>query len=440
MDKLRRMPSYGVYALLAYMPFHIFLSHWLSLYTGGLGIWDSAKDVLTIISLIAALVLLIQHRLYRNRYYASIIGLSAAYFLLHLAFIFLNRNLYLRAAVLATLYNGRLFAYLIIAMVAGSLDKSLARNAIKVVIVASTITCLLAFVQYFGPKDLMTHFGYSFQRGVKPSFFIDDKPDFPRAFSTLRDPNSYGAYLIIPLVYLWVYINQNIQSKKKKLVAAGLLVLHLFVLYLTFSRGAWIGAIISLVLATMFAFKDKLIVYIKKYALLIIVAVLVFVPLVFILRNQYAFQNIFFHKDQKTVATDPNELRVQLQNVAARKIIDKPVGYGPGTAGIVSIGNPKGGLLTENYYLQIAYEVGLFGFAIFLSLVVLTYWRLARLTRSPLVIGLLASFWGYAFISLLIHLWSNEAIAAQWWLLAGVATGLPVTKLKIPRISHKTQS
>ena len=43
---------------------------------------------------------------------------------------------------------------------------------------------------------------------------------------------------------------------------------------------------------------------------------------------------------------------------------------------------------------------------------------------TPLL--LLASLAGYIFYSLLIHLWSNEAIALLWWLLAGATLALSV--------------
>src|SRR5580704_6681625 len=46
MQTVRRIPYYGSLLLLAYMPFHVFLSQSLSLLTGGLDEWKIAKDVL----------------------------------------------------------------------------------------------------------------------------------------------------------------------------------------------------------------------------------------------------------------------------------------------------------------------------------------------------------------------------------------------------------
>jgi hypothetical protein len=39
---------------------------------------------------------------------------------------------------------------------------------------------------------------------------------------------------------------------------------------------------------------------------------------------------------------------------------------------------------------------------------------------------LLASFWAYVIMNMLLQIWSNEAVALQWWLLAGVALAADV--------------
>jgi flagellar motor component MotA len=65
------------------------------------------------------------------------------------------------------------------------------------------------------------------------------------------------------------------------------------------------------------------------------------------------------------------------------------------------------------------------GLALFLLLNALIYLRLRRHTDSVLAVALLATFWGYVVMNLLFHMWSNEAVAAQWWILAGLVSALP---------------
>lgn len=425
MERIKQLPLWGVYALLAYMPFSLFISRWLSTYTGGLGIWDSSKDIVTLFLLAVALIVARGQGLFRNKTVQGLFLVVTAYSLLHLAFILFDSNDQdFRSWTIATLYNCRFLAYAFIAAVAGfGLNKLPLRTIIKIVVTVSTVTCLFAFIQYLAPSNLMTHFGYSIERGAKPSFFIDDKPDFPRVMSTVRDPNSYGAYLILPLSLLWALILKRSSSHK---LLIPLLLIHGLALLLTFSRGAWLGAAISGLLVSGYIYKNKITSLIKKYYIILAVLSLCIMSAGFVLRDSYVFQNVILHSDESTVMDDPNELRIQLQNKAVQEIADDPEGHGPGTAGLVSIGNPKGTFLTENYYLQIGYEIGVLGLALFMSILVLVYRSVTKDADSGLRAVLIGSFWAYGFISLLIHLWSNEAVAAQWWLLAGLVAGATI--------------
>jgi hypothetical protein len=450
MEMLRKLTPekvlHGIFVgLLAYMPFHLFLSRWLSLYTGGLGVWDAGKDIVTLFGLAVGLFIAWRQKLHRDKFFRWIIILSLSYAALHLVFAIFNWNgLYHRSFLLGTLYNGRLMAYLFIGMVVARTYKPLSRDLIvKVVLITSTITCLFALAQYVLPKDLMTHFGYSIQRGVKPNFFIDDKPDFPRVMSTVRDPNSYGAFLILPLLLLWSWWNKGL-TRRNRLLVGGLIVLHGLALLLTFSRGAWIGMLLGAAMVTYLYHRKAIWRNIKKHVAIAAVLLLVVIGGVGYFRNSYVFQNVFLHKDQGTVLTDPNELRIELQQQAVDAIEAKPLGHGPGTAGLVSIGSPKGTFLPENYYLQIGYELGVIGLAMFLSILALTYLRLNQHVdeEHPILrIAVIGCFLAYLFISTLIHLWSNESVAAQWWLLAGVLTGAaPVVTKKNQRAIRAKRS
>jgi hypothetical protein len=157
--------------------------------------------------------------------------------------------------------------------------------------------------------------------------------------------------------------------------------------------------------------------------------VVIFVGLFVAFQDSYLVQNVIFHADESTVLADPNELRVSLTRDAVEKIIKTPEGSGPGSAGLVSINNPKGGVLTENYYLQVAYEVGWLGIVLFLSILLIIIHQLLTLSHNnPVAAVLLSALVGYLIYSLLIHLWSNEALALQWWLLTGIVLGTTLVR------------
>lgn len=417
-----RLPLWGVCALLAYMPFHIFLSQSLSTITGGLEAWKVGKDVVTMLILAVSLMVVWRTRAYKNSPYFLIAGLAAAYLLLHIGLYYLRQDTSFGIAALATVYNNRLLWFLGIGLGATLLLKNrIDTNAlIKLVILVSTIVCLLGVLQYFLPKDLMTHFGYSLERGVRPAFFIDDKPDLPRIMSTLRDPNSLGGYLVIPILLLVQKLIAG--ARRNRLMVAGLLMLHLLALSLTFSRSAGLALFISLIALGMVSQRELLMKLTGRYWKIAIALVVVMAVGLYAARDEYFIQHVVFHADENTTAElDSNDLHLDFARKGLQGIAEQPLGHGPGTAGIVSIQKPDGGLLTENYYIQIGYEVGLIGLLIFLGTLAFVYLKISRGNIGQLQATVLASFWGYAAMAMLTHLWTNEAIAAQWWLLAGIS-------------------
>jgi len=422
MDKIKRIPAWGMIALLVYMPFHILLSQSLSLATGGLEIWKVAKDALTLLLAVFAVLLVWQQRK-SNRLFNILVVLSLVYGLLHLGVWALHPGNNPRTSILGSVYNNRLLWYLLIGFSAGLLVRGsalLERRIIKIILIVSTIVAVLGILQYFLPKDILTHLGYSIERGVKPNFFIDDKPDLPRVMSTLRDPNSLGAYLILPLSLLaYLFLDKTYLGRRRLLV--GLFVLQGVALVLTFSRSAWLGALLSVVLVTVMSYRRAVGGFTKRYWPLIAAFVVGFGLMAFALRDNYVVQNVILHSDESTVAElDSNDLHLLYAQRAATAIVAEPGGYGPGTAGLVSIQNPNGGFLTENYYLQIGYEVGVIGLLLFIAVQVIICWQLWK-SKSRLAIVLLASFAGYVVVNMLLHIWTNETVAAWWWLVAGLA-------------------
>ena len=322
---------------------------------------------------------------------------------------------------MAFIYNLRIFCYLIIGYsLAILLPKSdLLRKYSKLLILLSTVVCFFALLQYLLPKDIMTHFGYAVERGVKPNFYIDDKPDLFRVFSTLKDPNSLGAFLILPITLLVQKLIKNWKTNRRMFIVS-LLVLHVWTLLLTFSRSTLLATILAV--STLLVMQNAK--FIKAHKQQIItygVGVLVVITgFVYIMRDQYFVQNVVFHADESTTLASPNELRGSLAERAINGIIHQPLGHGPGTAGLVSTRLPNG-LLTENYFLQILYEVGIFGFAIFIAILFLIVQKLWILRKNEPARVLLASFVGLAFANLLFHTWSNEAVSTGWFMLSGIA-------------------
>ena len=432
---LKQLPYYGLMALLVYMPFHIFLSQSLSLATGGLSVWKVAKDIILFGFVMVALGVVWWQRL-KNNDLKKLTVLTAAYGAVHLFAWAINPHIFHTTAFEGVVYNNRVLFYSVLGLAAVLLKaKSVTeQELIKLTLTVSTIVCVLGVLQYFLPKDILAHVGYSIPRGVKPNFFIDDKPDFPRIMSTLRDPNSLGAFVIVPLTLLYgLFLKFRLDAAKRNKTIL-LTLLHTTALFLTFSRGAWVGAFVALVGCFIFVRTGEL--RISKKTLMIAGCIVVLLGGFIIgFRHQRIVENVIRHSDQSTKASqDSNALHLDFAAQSLKASFKKPLGHGPGTAGIVSIRNPKGGQLTENYYIQLLYEVGLLGLAIFVTSLVFIMSRLQK-TRTLLGNALFASMLAYALMGVLMHIWSNEAVAAQWWLLAGAALGLGFTSRNKRRLA-----
>jgi len=142
----------------------------------------------------------------------------------------------------------------------------------------------------------------------------------------------------------------------------------------------------------------------------------------FAARHSYLLKSVVTHNTGKPqLAYDSNGFHWVDVKQGLDGIAHNPFGHGPGTAGLASIQNPKGSFLTENYYIQLGYEVGVLGLAVFIAVNVFLYRKLLLLKDRLLMVVLLCSFWAYVATNMLFHMWSNEAVAAQWWLLAGLA-------------------
>ena len=424
MQRLQRIPFLIVVALLIYMPLHVFLAQSLSLITGGLEIWKLAKDLALFASVTFVFCLLWRKRDRGLTEVNLLLTLGLAYTGLHLLLWALHPDIYRDSALLGIIYNVRVIGFLLLGMGAALLYTrkiSLSPLLVKLVLGVSTLVAAFGVLQYFLPHDILTHVGYGLDRGTLPAFFIDNRPDFPRVMSTLRDPNSLGAYLIIPITLLLMLL-LGAASARRRFVLGGLLALHGAALFLTFSRGAWLAALLTGALLVGWRYAAGIKQLARRYWPVLAALCVLFLAGILVARGTYAFKSVVTHRTgaPQGAEYDSNGFHWVFAKRGLEGIVRNPFGHGPGTAGLASIQNPAGSFLTENYYIQIGYEVGVLGLALFMAITVIVYLRLWQRRNEPLAVVLLASFWGYVVMNLLFHMWSNEAVAAQWWLLAGL--------------------
>ena len=427
MQRVTRVSLWIFVGLLAYAPLHILLSTWIGTSFGVLSLMKVLKDVFMVWGLGLAFAAYINKHSLRKLYGDRLVLLIVAYSLLTLV-IAVIKPTDQNAEILGIVFNLRFLAFFVYGLLLSELvdTKELRRSAVIAVLGSGFITLVFGVAQYlFLPNDALSHLGYARSNGVLPAFFIDDKPDLERIMSTQRDPNSFGSYVLILTGLagaLWM------KGKRYRNLAQGFLGLCILCLWFTFSRSAWIGAVLTLAaLAAFSPYKPRLS---RKQGKLLIVGVFATVLCmaagIALSWNTYVVQNVILHADQSTTLEDPNQLRIRFVKESVTKIVHNPLGSGPGTAGLASIRNTvQGTQLNEDYYLQIATEVGVVGLGLFVAILVVIGRRLYGLATKGdwLTVGLFASFVGLLFTNLLVHIWATEAVAYTWWGLAAVALG-----------------
>jgi hypothetical protein len=418
----KRLPFYAVVAYLLYLPFHVFLAQSLSLATGGLDIWKIAKDVLlALLTLFVVCSVVIGRRV--TRLFVTLMTISFIYALFHAILWAVHPDIFKDSALIGLVYNIRLPAFLMLGYGASLLRPDLLKPQffVRLVIIVGTLVALLGVLQYFLPKDILTHAGYSIERGVRPAFFIDDKAGFPRVMSTLREPNALGGFLLVPMGLATALLIRT-KNQHKRIMLVGILGIQSLALFFTFSRSAWAAALLVLGLIVCWYYRQIVWTTLKRFWLIGTAAVLLLGIGLYTQRNSPIVTSYITHASSDADLDSNDYHRIFLQQ-GLEGIADQPMGHGPGTAGLASIQDPKGSFLTENYYVQIAYEVGILGLLAFVALNVVVYIRLWPYRNTVLGSVLLATFWGYVLMNMVLHTWSNEAIAGQWWLLAGLALG-----------------
>lgn len=418
---------YIFYGLIAYMPLHIFLSTIIGVQLHVLDLAKVLKDIVLLAGFVPLFLISIKKPWFKAWIKEKLVLFFIAYAVLTLILVIFRPNSR-QAEILGVVDDLRFLLFFLYGwlLTYHFSIKTLKKRSIQIVLAVGVLVVSFGIVQYlFLPNNALTHLGFTRSNGVLPAFFIDDKPNLERVMSTIRDPNSLGAYL---LILIGLCMAKFFVVKKRLRVWYLLYGLAIILcLYFTFSRSAWIGAILTTGVFVLLAGKDKIRMPYERLRLATMVVVallLVATSALFVGRNTYFVKNTIFHADASTKQADPNQLRVGFWRDSVNDTFKNPLGTGAGSVGVVSSKNKAApGRLTENYYLQVAGEQGLLGLILFLIICVLIAVRLferSKLQKDLFAVAIFASFIGISFSGLLNHIWINEAVAYTWWGLAGL--------------------
>lgn len=312
------------------------------------------------------------------------------------------------------LFNTRYLAWFLLIQAVLFVSSTAAEKVFKPVFVSVAVFMVgLGVLQAtLLPKNFLSFFGYELAGG-RGYQALDANPEIIRVMATARGPNELGAFVMVVLVLFAV---KYFHTRKLTKYEGVFLSLALVALYFTYSRSATIGLVIGLsVVALRYAKNKRVVVWslLAAAALGVLLLVATFrVP---------ALQTAIFHTEFDDILEDGSDIeRIRAQRRAFSTIADNPLGQGPGTAGTASFYQDKGSQITENYYLQLAIEIGVMGVLLFVALLVFVGKELYRNSNSPLGVAAFATLMSFAFIGLFLHMWTDDLSSYTWWGLAAL--------------------
>lgn len=419
-NKLARILSWVIGVIFLLLPFHAFITVWLSSLFGHYTLLRLWKEFLLAILLLGSLYILLKNRLLIGRMWNSwLIRLIFLYILvlvLSAVWAGVQHEIAPKAIWYGLLIDLRFLVFFMAVLVIASHSDWLAKRWQSLLFGPAVLVAAFAVLQYMVlPYDFLKHFGYN-DSTISPYETINHNINRIRVASTLRGANPLGAYLILPLCALGVWLLREKRERRDKILfGLGLLLALVF----SFSRSAWIGFLLGAAVVTWFCIKSSK----TRRRILIGAGILAIAAGAgsFALWNNHAFQDTVFHtNDASTIKISSNYGHKEALEDAASDIYHQPLGGGVGSAGPQSFYSNWQIRISENYYLQIGQEAGLIGMAIFVSIIVLIGLKLYAMRSEPLALALLASLIGLGFVGLLAHVWTDDTIAYIWWGMAGL--------------------
>lgn len=420
MLKLANYMAVVVLAILFLLPFHAFFTTWAASHFGYIDQFRVWKEILIIGLALGSALLITKDKPLRQQLRQSklavAIGLYISYALLRTGYGYSAGLLNDEALAYGVIGAFRYLVFFLVVWIIASRSQLLQKWWPFAVITPATIVIVFGLLQQFIlDKNFLTHFGYG--QDTIPAFQgVDQKTSYARAQSTLRGPNPLGAYLsfiITVLAGLWYRLESY------RFTFGFLAAMASVVLFFTYSRSAWIGLVISMATWLLLVIKDKKIRNFILISGLLLIAALALTT--YALRDNDYVQNTIFHTDETSQSTSStNTVRAQALQSGLQDVWQHPLGQGLGTAGPASTRGqaPK---IAENYYIQVAQEVGVFGLVLYLAITVLVAAQLFQRRQDVLAQVLLASLAGITAINMVSHAWMDDTLSLLWWGLAGIA-------------------
>lgn len=415
-SRLTVLIQWGLLLIVAIMPFHAFLSVWLGSLTHHEAIIQAWKEALLVVLTVAAAVLVWQDRTRLSRLRQPWIFGACA-----LAALGIIVSLIARPSLTAASFGLKTDLEFLLAGILAVIvtDKAFTLRLTHVILVGAAIVTGYDILQIFVlPANFLTHFGYG-PATIIPYQHIAAGTSVLRFPATLGGPNQLGTYLILPLT-----ICTALFIKQRKWWQLALFATSLISLTWTFSRSAWIGAAVAIVITAVASLPTQ---WRRKATIMSgLIAAAIVLTLPIILARGGQLQYFILHS---SVANHDQANLSDAQHATSLHdgltlILRHPLGHGLGTAGPATFHSGSANII-ENYYLQIGFEMGVFATVLFCVIIISLIYALSRhAAASALAVPVSAAIIGISLVALVLPAWVDSTTALITWIAAGGVAGL----------------
>lgn len=377
------------------------------------------KEIVMLLLVPVAVVLVSQRHMWRELARDWIFRLVLAFAALHfLTLVWLPRGLSATLAGLAIDLRYVLFFGLVYVLVRLRPDYRL--RLLITGAFGAMVVVLFGTLQLFLPKDILSHIGYSTQT-IAPYLTVDKNPDYIRINSTLRGPNPLGAYAVIVLALmasLLTRVRYRLKTRARQICFALIGLCSLVVLWVSYSRSAYIGAIVAV--GIVLAVAARPVISRRGWIAAAVVVCALAGGLVAARGSSFVSNTLLHENPHGGSSVSSNEGHVQSLSEGIRQVVHQPLGAGVGSTGSASLRGSTP-TIVENQYLFVAHEIGWLGLVVFVVLYYAVLRRLWQRRRDWLSLGVFGSGVGLALIGLLLPVWADDTVAIVWWGLAAIA-------------------
>lgn len=291
---------------------------------------------------------------------------------------------------------------------------------LRVGVTGAAIVIGFTLVQLLLPHDFLKYLGYG-PETIQPYLTVDKNYDFIRYISTLRGPNPLGAFaaMVIAAVVAFVAMKKvpELTSNRSKLLFALFALGAPVALWVSYSRGAILGAIVAVTIVLLAVYWHKLSLRVWLGVAGAFVAGLL---VVYVIRDTTFFHNVVLHNNPTTGAEiDSNQGHIDSVETGIARTLREPLGAGIGSTGSASLFGDDP-IVIENQFLFIAHESGWLGLLLFGVLVGMIFAKLWQRRSDWRALAALASGIGMLVIGVFLPVWVDDTVSIVWWGFAAV--------------------